>query len=87
MPRRLIDHFRYTWFTKSQAYISNDALQVQTLTGVTASVCIPLPTRVTTRVQSTPNIIGQQCWELLLPFARSLKRLVEPDGGYFLIGG
>ena len=34
-----------------------------------ASVCTPLPTRR----QQLPTLLRQQCWELLRPFARSLK--------------
>ena len=34
-----------------------------------ASVCTPLPTRT----QQLPTLLAQQCWELLRPFARSLK--------------
>ena len=48
---------------------SHAALQVQTLLGVVASVCTPLPTRT----QQLPTLLAQQCWELLRPFARSLK--------------
>ena len=58
-------HAHYAWFTKTCGlYPSHDALQVPTLFGVAASVCTTLPTRT------------QRCWELLGPFARSLK--VEP---------
>ena len=28
-------------------------------------------------VQTTPNIVGQRCWELLRPFARSLKVILN----------
>ena len=39
-------HAHYAWFTKTYGlYPSHDALQVLTLLGVVASVCIPLPTR------------------------------------------
>ena len=41
---------------------SHDALQVPSLLGVTASLCIPLPKRT------------QQCWKLLCPFASSFKK-------------
>ena len=37
--------------------------------GVVASVCTPLPTRM----QQLPTLLAQECWELLHPFARSLK--------------
>ena len=35
------------------------------LLGVVASVCTPQPTRT----QQLPASLGQQCWELLRPFA------------------
>ena len=55
-------HAHYAWFTKTYGlYSSHDALQVQNLLGVVASVCIRLPT-----------LLAQQCSELLRPFARSL---------------
>ena len=39
-------HAHYAWFTKTcWLYPSHDALQVPTLFGVVASVCITLPTR------------------------------------------
>ena len=67
-PRTLITH--YAWFTKTYGfYPSHDALQVPTLLGVVASICTPLPTRT----QQLPTLLAQQCWELLRPFARSLK--------------
>ena len=60
----------YAWFTKTYGlYPSHDALQVPTLLGVVASVCSPLPTRT----QQLPTLLAQQCWELLRPFARSLR--------------
>ena len=63
-------HAHYAWFTKTYGlYPSHDALQVPTLLGVVASVCTPLPTRT----QQLPILLAQQCWELLRPFARSLK--------------
>ena len=63
-------HAHYAWFTKTYGlYPSHDALQVPTLLGVVASVCSPLPTRT----QQLPTLLAQQCWELLRPFARSLK--------------
>ena len=63
-------HAHYAWFTKTYGlYPSHDALQVPTLLGVVASVCTPLPTRT----QQLPTLLAQQCWELLRPFARSLK--------------
>ena len=37
--------------------------------GLVASVSTPLPTRT----QQLPTLLGQQCWELLRPFARSLR--------------
>ena len=63
-------HTHYAWFTKTYGlYPSHDALQVPTLLGVVASVCTPLPTRT----QQLPTLLAQQCWELLRPFARSLR--------------
>ena len=63
-------HAHYAWFTKTYGlYPSHDALQVPTLLGVVASVCTPLPTRT----QQLPTLLAQQSWELLRPFARSLK--------------
>ena len=63
-------HANYAWFTKTYGlYPSHDALQVPTLLGVVASICTPLPTRT----QQLPTM-AQQCWELLRPFARSLKQ-------------
>ena len=63
-------HAHYAWFTKTYGlYPSHDALQVPTLLGVVASVCTPLPTRT----QQLPTLLAQQCWELLRPFACSLK--------------
>ena len=64
-----VTHAHYAWFTKTCGlYPSHDALQVPTLLGVVASVCTPLPTRT----QQLPTLLGQQCWELLRPFARNL---------------
>ena len=63
-------HAHYTWFPKTYgSYPSHDALQVPTLLGVIASVCTPLPTST----QRLPTLLAQQCWELLRPFARSLR--------------
>ena len=63
-------HAHSAWFTKTYGlYPSHDALQVPTLLGVVASVCTPLPTRM----QQLPTLLAQQCWELLRPFARSLR--------------
>ena len=63
-------HAHYECFTKTSGLIrSHDALQVPTLLGVAASVCIPLPTRT----QQLPSLLAQQCWELLRPLARSLS--------------
>ena len=63
-------HAYYAWFTTTYGlYPSHDALQVPTLLGVVASVCTPLPTNT----QQLPTLLAQQCWELLRPFARSLK--------------
>ena len=64
-------HAHYAPFTKTyRLYPSHDALQVPTLLGVVASVCTPLPTRT----QQFPTLLCQQCWELLRPFARSLRQ-------------
>ena len=63
-------HAHYAWFTKTYGlYPSHDALQVPKLLGVVASVCTPLPTRT----QQLPTLLARQCWELLRPFARSLR--------------
>ena len=63
-------HAHYAWFTKTYGlYPSHDALQVPTLLGVVVSVSKPLPTRT----QQLPTLLAQQCWELLRPFARSLR--------------
>ena len=63
-------HAHYVWITKTYGlYSSHDALQVPNLLGVVASVCTPLPTRT----QQLPTLLAQQCWELLSPFARSLR--------------
>ena len=63
-------HAHYAWITKTYGlYSSHDALQVPTLLGVVASVCTPLPTRT----QQLPTLLAQQYWELLCPFARSLR--------------
>ena len=32
---------------------------------------------------TTPNIVGQQCWELLCPFARSLKVILNLSNSIF----
>ena len=67
-------HAHYAWITKTYGlYPSHDALQVPTLLGVVASVCTPLPTRT----QQLPTLLAQQCWELLRPFACSL-RITQP---------
>ena len=50
-------------------YSSHGALQEPNLLGVVAFVCTPLPTRT----QRLPTLLRQQCWELLRPFARSVK--------------
>ena len=58
-------HTNYTWFRKSYGlYPSHNAL---------ASVCTPLPTQT----QQLPTFQGEQCWELLRLFARSLQELLE----------
>ena len=63
-------HAHYAWFTKTFGlYPSHDALQVPTLLGVVTSVCKPLPTCT----QQLPTLLAQQYWDLLRPFARSLK--------------
>ena len=56
----------YALITKTyELCSSHDALQVPNLLGVVASVCTPLPT-----------LLAQQCWDLLRPFARSLRVLL-----------
>ena len=63
-------HAHYASFAKTYGlYPSHDALQVPTLSGVVASVCITLPTRT----QQLSTLLAQQCWELLRPFQRSLR--------------
>ena len=63
-------HAHYAWITKTYGlYSSHDALQVPNLLGVVASVCTSLPTRT----QQLPTLLAQQCWELLRPFASSLR--------------
>ena len=64
-------HAHYAWITKTYGlYSSHHALQVPNLLGVVASVCRPLPTRT----QQLPTLLApQQCWDLLRPFARSLR--------------
>ena len=63
-------HAYYVWCTKTYGlYPSHNALQVPTLLGVVVSVCTPLPTRT----QQLPTLLAQQCWELLPPFASSLR--------------
>ena len=76
-------HAHYAWFTKTYGlYLSHDALQVPTLLGVVVSVCTPLPTRT----QQLPTLQAQQCWELLRPFARSLKvATFFQDSPYFIL--
>ena len=65
-------HAHYARFTKTYGlHPSHDTLQAPTLLGVVASVSTPL----TTCTQQLPTLLAQQCWELSLPFARSLKQL------------
>ena len=65
-------HTHYAAITKTYGlYSSHDALQVPNLLGAVASVCTPLPTRT----QQLPTLLAQQCWELLRPFALSLRLL------------
>ena len=64
-------HAHYAWITKTYGlYSSHDALQVPNLLGVVASFCTPLPTHT----QQLATLLAQQCWELLRPFVRGLKR-------------
>ena len=73
-------HAHYAWFTKPYGlYSSHDALQVPTLSGVVASVCTPLPTRM----QQLLTLLAQQCWELLRPFACSLRSIWKKDRKMF----
>ena len=61
-------HTHYTWSVKSYGlYPSLDALQIPALLEVVVSVCTPL----STWMQQIPTLLGQQCWELLYPFACS----------------
>ena len=46
------------------------------IVGSCCIVCIPLPTRT----QQLPTLLAQQCWELLRPFARSLRFAFTPNG-------
>ena len=63
-------HYACIWFTKTYGlYPSHDAVQVPAFLGFVASVCTPLPTRT----QQLPTLLAQECWELLRPFARSLR--------------
>ena len=63
-------HAHYAWITKTYGlYPSHDAKQVPTLLGVFSSVCRPLPTHT----QQLPTLLAPQRWELLRPFARSLR--------------
>ena len=67
-------HAHYALFAKTYGlYPSHDARQVPTLLGVVASVCTPL----LTGTQQIPTLLAQQCWELLRPFARSLRMCVN----------
>ena len=67
-------HAHYERFTKTYGlYPSHDALQVPTFSGVVASVCTPLPTRM----QQLPALLAKQRWELLRPFALSLMDKVN----------
>ena len=60
----------YAWITKTYGlYSSHDALKVPNSLGIVASVCTPLPTCT----QQLSTLLAQQCWELLRPFARSLR--------------
>ena len=64
-------HAHYAWIAKTYGlYSSNDALQVPDLLEVVEPVCTPLPTRT----QQLPTLLAQHCWELLRPFAGSLRR-------------
>ena len=67
-------HAHYAWITKTYGlYSFHNALQVPNLSGVVASVCTPLPTCT----QQLPTSLDQQCWELLCPFACSLRNCSE----------
>ena len=69
-------HAHYAWITKTYGlYSSHDALQVPTLLGVVSSVCTPL----LICTQQLPTLFAHQCWELLRPFARSLRASVERE--------
>ena len=67
-------HAHYAWITKTYGlYSFHNSLQVPNLSGVIASVCTPLPTCT----QQLPTSLDQQCWELLCPFACSLRNCSE----------
>ena len=55
--------------SKSYGLSSHNALQVPVSLGVAAPACTPLPTWT----QQLPTMLTKQYWELLRPFARSLK--------------
>ena len=66
-------HAHYAWFAKTyRLYPSYYALQVPKLLGVVAS----LGTRLPTHTKQLHTLLAQQCWELLRPFARSLRAAV-----------
>lgn len=50
-------------------------MQVPNLLGVVESVCTRLPICT----QQLPTLSAQQCWELLRPFARSLRASTPGD--------
>ena len=64
-------HAHYVWITKTYGlYSSLDALQLPNRGWELLPFCTPLPTRT----QKFPTLLRQQCWELLRPFASSLKK-------------
>ena len=66
-------HAHYAWFTKTYGlYPSHDAPQVPTLLGIVASIAHHCQHARDNSQHCWRNNV-QQCWELLRPFARSLK--------------
>ena len=56
--------------TTANKHVTTHNIVGATMLGVVASVCTPLPTST----KQLPTLLAQQCWELLHPFARSLRR-------------
>ena len=62
--------------TTANTHATTPNIVGETMLGVVAPVCTPLPTRT----QQLPTLLAQQCWELLRPFARSLRFAFTPNG-------